>query len=187
MVFRIFWTLTKKTCIFTEKFLAGLSKLLFTCPEKHLRSNVSERKSWKIGDFRIISEVFGTMAENIFQVWQNSNRCPEGTDYWKTFPKIKNSFSPFLRDFLLWAKKFARFAEPAIYGSVEAFGEILFEISEVFHTYMEFLPKNPQLEILFRGVTTAMRASRLEAYFEEREVFKTKFFLFICFGVWANF
>ena len=91
MVFPLFWTLTRKTCILTGKFLVGLSKLLFTCPEKHLRSNISETKSWKLGDFWIIFEIFGTMAENIFRVWQNSNRCPEGTDYWKTFSKEKTS------------------------------------------------------------------------------------------------
>ena len=127
MVFRLFWTLTRKTCIFTGKFLVGLSKLLFTCPEKHLRSNISETKSWKLGDFGIIFEIFGTMAENIFRVWQNSNRCPEGTYYWKTFSKEKTSlFFPFLSEFLLWAKKFAGFAEPAIYISVEAFGVTFF-------------------------------------------------------------
>ena len=104
LVFRLFRTLTRKTCIFTGKFLVGLSKLLFTCPEKHLRSNISETKSWKLGDFRIIFEIFRTMAENIFQVWQNNNRCPEGTDYWKTFSKEKTSlFFPFLSEFLLWA------------------------------------------------------------------------------------
>ena len=82
----------ENSVFFAGKFLVGLSKLLFTCPEKHLQSKISESKSWKLGDFRIIFEIFRTMAENIFQVWQNSNRWPEGTDYWKTFSKEKTSF-----------------------------------------------------------------------------------------------
>ena len=103
--FIFLWNLTRKTCFFTGKFLVGLSKLLFTCPEKHLRSNISETKSWKLGDFRIFFEFFGTMAENIFRVWQNSNRCPEGTDYWKTFSKEKISLIfPFLSEFFFERK-----------------------------------------------------------------------------------
>ena len=33
LVFRLFWNFTRKNCIFTGKFLAGLSKLLSTFPE----------------------------------------------------------------------------------------------------------------------------------------------------------
>ena len=68
LVFRLLWTLTRKTCIFTERFFSRLSKLLSTCPEEHLQSTISERKSWKLQDFRIIFEVFGTMAEKFFRV-----------------------------------------------------------------------------------------------------------------------
>ena len=75
-VFRLFWTLTRKTCIFTGIFLAGLSKLLSTCSEDQLQSNISERRSWNLEDFWIVFEIFGTTAENIFQGWQKSNRCP---------------------------------------------------------------------------------------------------------------
>ena len=76
LVFRFSWTLTRKTCSCTGKFLAGLSKLLSTCTKEPLKSNISERKSWKLQDFRIVFEVFGTMAEKFYQGWQNSNRCP---------------------------------------------------------------------------------------------------------------
>ena len=68
MVFRLSWTLTRKTCVLTGTYLAGLSKLLFTCPEEHFQSTISESKSWKLQDFRIIFEVFGTMAEKFFRV-----------------------------------------------------------------------------------------------------------------------
>ena len=37
--FVFFWNLTRKNCIFTGKFFAGLSKLLSTFPEEHLRRN----------------------------------------------------------------------------------------------------------------------------------------------------
>ena len=84
LVFRFSWTLTRKTCSFSGKFLAVLSKLLSTCPEEPLKSNNSERKSWKLQDFRIIFEVFWTMAENFFHGWQNTNRCPR-EHFMKTF------------------------------------------------------------------------------------------------------
>ena len=161
MVFRLFWTLTRKTCIFTGKFLAGLSKLLFTCPVKHLRSNISERKSWKLGDFWMIFEVSGTMAENVFQVWQNSNRCPAGTVYWKTVSKEKNSIVfRFRATFYFERKKSARFAEPAIYVSVEAFGDFFLKFHKSFTLLWNFFQKPISWEIIFRVVTTAMRVYR---------------------------
>ena len=66
LVFRFSWTLTRKTCSCTGKFLAGLSKLLSTCPREPLKSNISGRKSWKLQDFRIIFEVFWTMVEKFY-------------------------------------------------------------------------------------------------------------------------
>ena len=186
MVFRLFWTLTRKTSIFTGKFLAGLSKLLFTCPEKHSRSNTLERKSWKLGDFRIIFEVFGTMVENVFQVWQNSNRCPAGTNYWKTVSKEKTLFFfRFWATFYFERKKSARFAEPAIYVSVEAFGDFFLKFHKSFTLLWNFFQKT-SVGNFFSGLSQ-LQCGLLEAYYEEKEAFKTKLFLFIYFGVWANF
>ena len=65
MLDRLFWN-WKKTCVFTGKFLAGLSKLLSTCPEEHLQSNIFESKLAKNEDFWIFSEIFGRIAKNIF-------------------------------------------------------------------------------------------------------------------------
>ena len=94
LVFRFSWTLTRKTCSFTGKFFAGLSKLLSTCPKEPLKSNISERKSWKLQDFRIIFEVFGTMAEKFYRGWQNSNRCVRWNNIWKFFFK-RETFAHF--------------------------------------------------------------------------------------------
>ena len=115
LVFRFSWTLTRKTCSFTGKFLAGLSKLLSTCPKEPLKSNISERKSWKLQNFRIIFEVFGTMAEKFYQGWQNSNRCPL-EQYMKFIFQKRDIryFSRFWAISFLLAKIFARFAKPAI-------------------------------------------------------------------------
>ena len=94
LVFRLFWILTRKTCVFAWKFLAGLSKLLSTCPVEHLQINISEWKSWKLEDFRIIFENFGTMAENLFRGRQNSNRCPREKfmEFFFQKRKIRNFF-----------------------------------------------------------------------------------------------
>ena len=89
LVFRLFWFLTRKTCVFAGKFLAGLSKILSTCPVEHLQSKISECKSWKLEDFWIIFEVFGAMAEHFFQGWQNSKRCPREQSMKKIFPQRK--------------------------------------------------------------------------------------------------
>ena len=125
LIYRHFWTWTRKTCIVNGKFFAGLSNLLFTCPEEHLQSSVSERKSWKLKDFRINFEIFGTMVKNIFQGWQNSNRFPGEQFMEKFFSQEEISlFFPILSGFfLLQAKTFARFAKSAVYSCLEVFME----------------------------------------------------------------
>ena len=123
MVFRLFWTLPRKSCIFTGKFFAGLSKLLSTCPKEHLESNISERKSWKLESFWIFFEFFGTNADNFFQCWQNSDICPREQFMDFFFKREKLAIFSNLSDCLLPAKFFARVAKPAIYLSVEVFGE----------------------------------------------------------------
>ena len=98
LVFRLFWILTRKKCVFAGKFLAGLSKIPSTCLVEHLQSKISECKSWKLEDFRIIFEVLGTMAGNLFQGWQNSNRCPR--EQFMKFFFQKRKFRYFFR---FWA------------------------------------------------------------------------------------
>ena len=124
LIYRHFWTSTRKTCIVNGKFFPGLSNLLSKCPEEHLQSNVSERKSWKFKDFWINFEVFGKMAEKIFQGWQNGKRCPREQFMKKVFKKQKISlFFQLWAFFSLLAKTFARFAKPAIWVCVEVIGE----------------------------------------------------------------
>ena len=87
MIYRHFWSSTRKTCIFNGKIFAGLSNLLFMCPEEHLQSNVSERKSWKLMDFWINFENFGRMAEKkIFRVVKTAKDV-QGNSLWKKFFK----------------------------------------------------------------------------------------------------
>ena len=106
LIYRHFWTSTRKTCIVNGKFFAGLSKLLSTFPEDQLQSNISERRSWNLEDFRINFENFGTMVENIFQGWQNSNRFPGEQFMEKFFSKEKISiFFPILSGFVYFKRK----------------------------------------------------------------------------------
>ena len=141
-VFRLFWTLTRKTCISTGIFLAGLSKLLSTFPEDQLQSNISERRSWNLEDFWIVFEIFGTTAENIFQGWQNSKRCPGEQFMENTFSDEKNSlFFPILSDFLNFGEKLCQICEYRnlrIRGSF--WGKTFFEIYITFHTSLDFEP-----------------------------------------------
>ena len=124
LVCHFLWTLTKETCIFIGKFLAGLSKLLSMCPEKQLQSNISEMRSWNLEGFWMVFEDFGTMAEIFFRVGKAAKDV-RGNSLWKIFFQMRKIryFFRFWAVFLLLAKKFARFAKIAIYVSVEVFGE----------------------------------------------------------------
>ena len=113
--FSFFSDFNKKSCGFTGKFLAVLSKLLSTCLEEPLKSNIYGKKSWKLQDLRIIFEVYGTMAEKLFQGWRSTNRCPR--EHFTNFFFQKRDIRYFFRfraTSLLLAKTFAIFAKPAI-------------------------------------------------------------------------
>ena len=122
LIYGHFWTSTIKTCIFNGKFFAGLSNLLFTCPEDYLQSNVSERKSWKLKGFWINFEVFGDNRGNPFSGLSKQQKMFRDELIEKRFQKRKiHYFFSILSGFLLWVKKFDRRAEPANYVSVENF------------------------------------------------------------------
>ena len=151
LIYRPFWTSARKTCFFNGKFFCRVVKPTFSCPEEHLQSNVSERKSWKHKDFWINFEVFGTMAEKFFQGCQNSNRCPGEELFEKRFQKRKNHFFfRFRAVFLIWVKKFAISAKPANYVSVENFwGKLFAKTYKIFHTSLVFEPEKPWSEFFF--------------------------------------
>ena len=72
---------------------------------------------------------------------------------------LKNDFKreKFIMFFGFWAtiyferKKFARFAEPAIYGSVEAFGDFFLKFQKSFTLIWNFFEKKPSVGIFFPG------------------------------------
>ena len=152
MVFRVFWILTRKTCVFAGKFLAGLSKILLTCPMEHLRRNISERKSWKLKDFWKIFEVFGTIADNIFKGWQHSIKCPR-----ERFMEIFLNQKKSLFFFQFWAiVYFQRNFLPQLRNPQSTYpwkflGKKSFEIYVIFHTSLDFDPKNAWSVIFFPG------------------------------------
>ena len=188
-----FWSFLdfeKKNLCFRRKVFGRVVKNTLTCPVEHLQSKFSERKSWKLEDFRKIFEVFGTRMEKLFQCWQNSNRCPR-EQFMKTFfqkRKIR-SFFPILSQCLLPAKFFARVAKPASYVSVEVFGiKTIFEIYIIFHTFFGLWSKKRLVgkKIFFPDCHNCNpRVQRL--FLRKSTIFKKKFCLFICFGVWAIF
>ena len=143
LVFCLFLTLTRKTCFFTGRFLSRLSKLLSTCPEEHFQINISERKFWKIQDFRIIFEVFGTMAENIFRVGKTAKDVQGNSPRKKFFKKRKFRFFPILNAFLTSGEKLCQICENrnlSMRGS--SWGKSFFQIYIIFHTSLDFDPKN---------------------------------------------
>ena len=91
----------------------------------------------------------------------------------KHFQKRKlRYFLQFWAIFLILAKSFAGFAKPAIYVSVEVFGENIFEIYIIFHTFFGLWSEKLLVGTNFHGLSQ-LQSSRPEAFFEE------KFFLLI--------
>ena len=104
LVFRLLWTLTRKSCIFTERFSSRLSKLLSTCPEEQFQSTISERKSRKLQDFRIIFEVSGQWRKT-FSGLAKQQKMSRGTAQRKSFLKGESfAFSDSERFSYFWRK-----------------------------------------------------------------------------------
>ena len=189
MVFRLFWILTRKTCVFAVKFLAGLSKILSTCPVEHLQSKFFEWKSWKLGDFRKIFEAFGTRMEKLFQGWQNSNRCPR-EQFMKTFfqkRKIR-SFFRFCAIVYFQQNFLPEFRKPQSMYPWEFLGKNTFwNIYIIFHTFFGLWSKKRLVGKKFfsRDVTTAIRASK--DIFWEKVVFLKKILFVHLFWCLSNF
>ena len=144
LVFRLFWILTRKTCVFAGKFLAVLSKILSTCLVEHLQSKISECKSWKLEYFWIIFEVFGTMAEHLFQGWQNSKRCPREQFMKKFFQKGRiRCFFRFSANVYFQRKFLPELWNPQSTSPWKFSGKnTFFEIYIIFHTSLDFGPIN---------------------------------------------
>ena len=137
MVFRLFWILTRKTCVFAGKFLAGLSKKLWTCPVEHLQSKFSEWKSWKLEGFRKNFWKFRSNRGKVFHTWQNSNRCPR-EQFMKNFFFKREKFALFSNSVRIFtsSEKFCQSCETrnlCIHGNF--WGKTIFEISIFFHTF----------------------------------------------------
>ena len=166
LVFRLFWTLTRKTCIFTGRFLSRLSKLLSTCPEEHFQSHNSERKSWKLQDFRIIFEVSGTMAEKFFRVCKTVKDVQGNNLKENFFIKRKFRFFPILSAFLTSGEKLCQICETRnliICGT--NWGKSFFQIYIIFQTSLDFDPKKRLVGKFFHELSQ-LQSARPEAYFD---------------------
>ena len=180
LVFGLVWILTRKTCVFAGKFMAGLSKLLLTCPVEHLQSNISEWKSWKLGDFWIIFEIFGTMAENLFRGRQNSNSCPREKFMEFFFQKRKiRYFFPILSECLLQRKYLPDLRSPQSTSPWKFSGKNIFwNVYNLSHFSGLWSKKRLVGKKIFsRFVTTAIRASRYIIW--EKVIFFWKKVLFV--------
>ena len=144
LIYRQFWTSTRKTCIFNGKIFAGLSNLLFTCPEEHLQSNVSERKSWKLKDFWINFENFGTMAEETFRVVKTAKDVLGNSLWKKIFKNWKTRFFSDSERFSTSSENFRQICKTRSLRVLGSFwGRTVFEITKNFYTSLDFDPKNP--------------------------------------------
>ena len=173
LVFRLFLDFDNKTCVFAGKFFAMLSKLLSTCPEENLQSNISQRKSWKLQDFRINFEVFGTMAEKFFWVGKTAKDV-QGNSFWKKFfKKRKIRFFSDSERFSTSSENFRYICETrnlTMLGSNG--GEILFQLYIFFHTSLDFDPKNAQSESFFTSCHNCN--PRVQRHFLKKSLFSRK-------------
>ena len=107
LVFRFSWTLTRKTCSCIGKILAGLSKLLSTCPKEPSESKISGRKSW---NFRIFGEFLkfsGQWRKSFIRVGKTAIEI-RWNNIWKFFFK-RETFAHFpdSDQFLSFYRKFS--------------------------------------------------------------------------------
>ena len=187
--FSSFLDFNKKTRIFTRTFLAGLSKLLSTCPEEHFQSKISERKSWKLQDFRIIFEVFGSMAEKIFRVGKTLKDVRGNSPKKKFFKKRKFRFFPILSAFLTSGEKLCQICENRdLRKPWSSWGKSFFQIFIIFHTSLDFDPKKRSVGKFFHELSqlqSAIRASR--AIFWLKVIFPRKVIFVHLFWSLSNF
>ena len=80
--------------------------------------------------------------------------------------------------FLIRAISFARFAKAAIYVSVEVFGEKIFEVYIIFHTFFGFWSKKQLVGTIFHGLSQ-LQSARPDAFFEEKSFFFKKKVIFV--------
>ena len=145
LIYRHFWTSTRKTCIFNGKIFAGLSNQLFMWPEEHLESNFSVRKSCKLMDFWINFVNFGTMAEKKFFRVVKTAKDVQGNSLWKKFfINRKICFFSNSERFSTSSENFHQICKSRslrVLGSL--WGRTVFEINKNFYTSLHFDPKNP--------------------------------------------
>ena len=98
---------------FWRKLFRRVVKTTFYVSRGSITGQHFWKMSWNLEDFWIVFEIFGTTAENIFQGWQNSNRCPGEQFMENIFSDEKNSlFFPILSDFVTSGEKLCQFCEP---------------------------------------------------------------------------
>ena len=156
-----------------------MSNLLSTCPEEHLQSKISERKSWNLKDFWIILEVFGTMAENFFRVVKTAidvqgkillknvfkrEKIIISFQFWAIFYfKRKNSLELRNRNLRIRGNFLGKTSSGNLWNLSHFFG---------------FWSKKSLVGIFFCVVTTAIRASR-GTFLEKSKFFFKKKVLFV--------
>ena len=175
-VFRLFWILTRK--YFCRKVFARVVKNTFDLSSGTLTEQHFRMKSWKLEDFRINFGVFGTMAENLFQCWQNSNGCPREHFMRNFFQKRKiRFFSDSVRLFTC-SEIFRQSCETrnlCIRGSF--WGKTVFEINIIFHTFFGLWSKERLVgkRLFYRVVTTAI--GEFQRQFLRKSIFLKKSFV----------
>ena len=186
--FSSFSDFDKKNLCFCRKVFGRVVKKLSTCPVEHIQINISESKSWELEDFWIIFEVLGTMAENLFQGWQNSNRCPREQFMKFFFQKRKIRYF-----FRFWANVyFQRKLSPELRNPQSMFpwkflGKTIFEKYIISHTFFGLWSKKRLVgkKIFSQVVTTAIRTFR--GIFREKLIFFKKNLFVHLFWSLSNF
>ena len=189
LVFRLLGTLTRKTCIFTERFFSRLSKLISTCPGEHFQGKISERKSWKLQDFRIIFWSFRDNGGKHFQGGETAKDVQGNSPKKSVFKKRKFRFFPVLSAFLTSGEKLCQICETRnLIMRGTNWGKSFFQIYIyiTFHTSLDFDPKNAQSEILYTSCHNCNPLVQRHFLIKEK-FFQEKLYLFICFGVRAIF
>ena len=159
----------KKNLCFYRKVFSRVVKTTFYVS----RGTLTEQHFWKEAcknwGFLHIFRNFRENGEKHCSGLEKQQEKSRGTVYGKTvFKREKIAFFPILSDFLLLAKKFGRFAKPAIYVSVEVFVEKHFLKSfSIFSNFSHFFGvwSNRPLVGKFLFGLSQLQSAILEALF----------------------
>ena len=145
MVFRLFWTLTTKTCFLAESFLQGCQNYFLRVQRINYRATFLKRGLEILKVFGWFLKILGQWRKTFFRVGKTAKDV-RGNSLWKIFFQKRN-FCYFFRFWAFFFTSSENFCQMCKSRSLRVLGSLwgktFFEINKNFYTSLAFDPKNP--------------------------------------------